>query len=66
MTLITQMIGHLDLQARLEHLADQARQQTALAGQPHTLGAGPATKSSAQSLIAASPTASLAGNADRI
>ena len=38
-TLTAQMLGHLDLQAGLEHLAHQPGQQTALAGQLHALSA---------------------------
>ena len=33
MALISQVLGHLDLQAALEHLADQPRQQPAIAGE---------------------------------
>ena len=40
-TLIAQMIGHLDLETGLEDLTDQTRQQTPLAGQLHALGARP-------------------------
>ena len=34
------MVGHLDLQPDLEHLAHQPGQQAAVAGEPHALGAG--------------------------
>ena len=47
------MLGHLDLEAGLEHLADQPRQQASLAGQ-------------LQSLIAATPAAPVAGIAGKI
>ena len=36
------MIGHLHLEARLQHPTHQRRQQTVVAGQPHAFGAGPA------------------------
>jgi hypothetical protein len=38
--LIAEMLGELDLQAGLQHLADQRRQQPVLAGQLHPLTAG--------------------------
>ena len=38
---IAQMVGHLDLQAGLEHLAHQRGQQAVVAGQLDTLAAGP-------------------------
>ena len=38
--LIAQMVCHLDLKPGLKHLAHQPRQQAAVAGQLHTLGAG--------------------------
>ena len=38
-TLIAQMLSHLDLETGLEHLAHQPRQQAAVAGQLHALGA---------------------------
>jgi hypothetical protein len=47
--LVAQVIGHLDLQARLQHVAHQRRQQPALAGQLDTLGPGRSTSSAAQS-----------------
>ncbi len=41
MTLVAQMLGHLDLQAGLEHLAHQTRQQPPVAGQLHALSTRP-------------------------
>ncbi len=43
-TLIAQMLGHLDLETGLEHLAHQPRQQTPVAGQLHALVAGPSNQ----------------------
>ena len=37
--LVAQMVGHLDIQTGLQHLADHRRQQTVLAGQRHALAA---------------------------
>ena len=39
--LVADMIGHLDLETGLEHLAHQRRQQPVVAGQLDTLGTGP-------------------------
>jgi len=39
--LVTHMIGHLDLETTLEHLAHQRRQQPVLAGQFDALATGP-------------------------
>ena len=57
------MIGHLDLQPGLQHLAHQRRQQPVVAGQLDALGAGPVDQLVAQSRIAGSSPTN--GNATR-
>src|ERR687897_39436 len=48
---VTQMVGHLHLEAGLEHLAHQRRQQPVVASQLDALAAGPLDETESEEVV---------------